>query len=398
MDMITLSLDMFQTLAIAVGAVYLGHFIRKKVYFFERFCFPAPVIGGGIISILLCILHSAGLLDVSFDETLKDVCMVVFFTSVGYEVNIKVLQSGGKKLPWLLVVIAMIAFAQNGIAVALSFLLKVNPLIGLSTGSISMLGGHGTSAAFGPVLEGKGLKDATTLCTAAATFGLIAGSLMGGPIGNDLIVRKKLLDNVQIQDDTPEVEKNIKKSLAFALSPAACHLAISIGIGSVVSGIISETGLIFPKYIGGLIVGALISNLGIYTGKYKVYAEEVHEIGGVMLEFFLGIALVTLKIWVLADLAVPLTIMLAVQVVFMFFFARYVAFRILGGNYDAAVLTAGVCGFGMGATPNAMANLQSVTYKRPNSKIAFLLIPIAGGLFLDVINSFTILLFINLIK
>ena len=396
--MMTVTADMFQTLAVAVGAVYLGHYIRKKVYFFERFCFPAPVIGGGIISILLCILHAAGILDVSFDETLKDVCMVVFFTTVGYEVNIKVLKSGGKVLPRLLIVIALIAFAQNGISVALSCLMKINPLIGMCTGSISMLGGHGTSAAFGPVLEENGLRDATILCTAAATFGLMAGSLLGGPIGNHLIVKKKLLNTAQDQEDAPKAEKKAAKAIAFALSPAACHLAVSVGIGSVIAWLISMTGLVFPKYIGGLIIGAVISNLGICSGKFKVYQEEVHEIGKVMLEFFLGIALVTLKIWVLADLAVPLIIMLAVQVVFMVLFARHAAFYILGGNYDAAVLTAGVCGFGMGATPNAMANLQSVTYKRPQSKTAFLLIPIAGGLFLDVINSFTILLFINLIK
>jgi ESS family glutamate:Na+ symporter len=396
--MISVSVDMFQTLAIAVGAVYLGYFIRKKVYFFERFCFPAPVIGGGIISILLCILHAAGILDVSFDETLKDVCMVVFFTSVGYDVNVKVLKSGGKILPRLLMIVAILAFAQNGIAVAAAMLLKINPLIGMCTGSIPMLGGHGTSAAFGPVLEDLGLKDATTICTAAATFGLIGGSLIGGPIGNALIVHKKLLSGKEPEENLPKAEVRITGPLSFALSPAARHLAIAVGIGSVVSVLISKTGLIFPKYIGGLIVGALISNIGIYSGKYKVYAAEVRDIGEIMLEFFLGIALITLKIWVLADLAAPLVIMLILQLLFMVVFARFAVFPILGGNYEAAVLTSGVCGFGMGATPNAMANLQAVTYKRPYSTTAFLLIPIVGGLFLDLINSFTILFFINLIS
>lgn len=389
---------MLQTLTIAVVAVYIGYFIRKKIYFFERFCFPAPVIGGGLVSILLCILHIAGVLDVTFDETLKDICMIVFFTSVGYEANIKVVKSGGKTLPKLLIVIALIAFSQNIIAVAMSYILNVDPMVGMCTGSIPMLGGHGTSAAFGPVLEENGLLNATTLCTAAATFGLMAGSLAGGPIGNSLIVRKKLMDDIPTQEDVLRIEQRAKKTLLSALSPAACHLAIAVGVGSVVSDLISKTGLVFPKYIGGLIIGALISNIGLSSGKYKVYNEEVHAIGEVMLEFFLGIALVTLKIWVLADLAVPLIIMLSVQVLLTVLFARFGAFYILGGNYDAAVLTAGVCGFGMGATPNAMANIQSVTYNRPESRVAFLLIPIAGGLFLDVINSFTILFFVNIVK
>ncbi len=396
----TVTVDMYLTLAIAVGALYLGRRIRGRVHFFERFCFPAPVIGGGIVSVLLCALHVTGLLHVTFDETLRDVSMVLFFTSVGYGMNIRILKSGGVVLLRLLLVILLIAFAQNGIAVGLSHVLRLDPRIGLCTGSIPMLGGHGTSAAFGPLLEQKGLADATTLCLAAATFGLMAGSLIGGPIGNSLIVRKKLAEIVRPPEKIPapemEKEKGTKKERAFALAPAACHLVIAAGIGSVVSGLITRTGLVFPPYIGGLLVGGVISNVGEYTGRYRVCREEVQRIGDVMLDFFLGIALITLKLWVLADLAVPLLILLAVQVLFMILFARFAAFHLLGGNYDAAVLTAGVCGFGMGATPNAMANLQAVCDRRPSSRIAFLLIPIAGGLFLDLINSFTILLFMNL--
>ena len=391
------TIDMYQTLAIGVGALFLGKIIKKRIRFFERFCIPDPVIGGGIVSILVCILHVLGVLDISFDETIKDICMVTFFATVGYKLNIRVLKTGGKMLLRLLVVIVLISFSQNGIAIGLSHLLKVDPLVGMCTGSIPMIGGHGTAAAYGQVLVSKGLAGATTICTAAATFGLIAGSLIGGPIGNSLIKRKDLMKTAKDSDAVSEGERKTAKEKLYELMPAACQLVIAIGIGTVISKLISLTGLIFPNYIGGLITGAIISNTGMYSGKYKVYSEEVDDISGLMLNFFLGIALITLKLWVLADLALPLIILLVGQVVFMIIFARFAVFHILGGNYDAAVLTAGVCGFGLGATPNAMANAQSVTQNRPPSRMAFLLIPVVGALFVDTINSFIVLLFINLL-
>ncbi len=390
--------DMYQTLAIGVGALFLGRHIKKKVYFFERFCIPAPVIGGGIVSILVCVLHVLGFLDVAYDETIKDICMTVFFTTVGYQLDIRTLKSGGRMFPKMLIVIAIIAFAQNGTALLMSTLLNLNPLLGMSVGSIPMIGGHGTSAAFGPVLEEMGLEGATTICTAAATFGLIAGSLIGGPIGDSLIRRKDLTKTARDSDAVPESREETAKERLFELMPSACHLAIAIGVGSVLSYLLSLTGMVFPKYIGGLLTGAVISNIGSFSGKYKVYTEEVNKIGELMLDFFLGIALITIKLWILADLALPLVIMISAQVVFMIIFARFGVFHILGGNYDAAVLTAGVCGFGLGATPNAMANVQAVTQNRPPSRTAFLLIPLIGGLFIDIINSFTILLFLNLIR
>ena len=392
------SLDMFQTLAVAVGALFLGRLLRRKVRFFERFCIPAPVIGGGIASILILLLSLFGILEVSFDETLKDICMVAFFTTVGYLVNVKILKSGGAALLRLLIVITLIAFLQNGIAFALAKILNVHPLVGVGVGSVSLLGGHGTSAAFGPILEENGLAGASTLCAAAATFGLVGGSLIGGPVGNALIRKKDLIKTAKNEGKDFGGTEEIKEETGYRLAPAACQLALAMGIGAAISWLISLTGLVFPKYLGGLIVGAVISNLGSRTGKYPVYEREIQDIGAVMLDFFLGIALVTLKLRMLADLALPMLVILGVQVLVMVILARYAIFHILGSDYDAAVLTAGVCGFGLGATPNAIANVQSVTSGRPASKTAFLLIPIAGGLFLDLINSFTIVLFINILK
>ena len=181
---------MYQTLAAAVGVLFLGGFLKKKVKFLETFCIPAPVVGGVIFAVVSCLLYVSGIVEFSFDETLKNVCMVMFFTSVGFQANIKVLRSGGVSLVIFLVCLCVLIVIQNLTAVGLSSVMGINPLIGMCTGSIPMVGGHGTSGAFGSVLEDFGIEGATTFCTAAATFGLIIGSLLGGPIARRLIVKK----------------------------------------------------------------------------------------------------------------------------------------------------------------------------------------------------------------
>ena len=211
----SIALDMYQTVAIAVLVLMLGAFLRKKIHFLEKFCIPAPVIGGLLFAILTCILHGTGLADVSFDDTLKEVCMVLFFTSVGFQANLKVLKSGGKSMIVFLILVILLIIGQNFTALGLSNLLGLDPLIGMCTGSIPMVGGHGTAGAFGPVLEDLGVSGATTLCTAAATFGLVAGSLIGGPIGRRLIVKHDLLKTVVPEDDSLLVEEGKKHERHF---------------------------------------------------------------------------------------------------------------------------------------------------------------------------------------
>ena len=197
-----IQLDMYQTLAIAVVVLILGQFLKSKIYFLEKFCIPAPVVGGLLFAIFTCICYATGLAEFSFDDTLREVCMVFFFTSVGFQANLKVLKSGGKSLIIFLALVILLIIFQNGLAVGVSKLLGLDPLIGLCTGSIPMVGGHGTAGAFGPVLEDFNISGATTICTAAATFGLIAGSLVGGPIGRKLIEKKNLMDTVTTEDDS----------------------------------------------------------------------------------------------------------------------------------------------------------------------------------------------------
>ena len=394
----SITLDMYQTIAVAVVVLILGAFLKRKISFLEKFCIPAPVIGGLIFAIFTLICYSTGILEIDFDDTLKEVCMVFFFTSVGFQANLKVLKSGGKPLLIFLVLVIVLIITQNFTAIGLANLLGLDSLTGMTTGSIPMVGGHGTAGAFGPVLEDFGISGATTVCTAAATFGLVAGSLMGGPIGNRLIKKHNLIETIKNDDDTLLVEEEEKHERHFSMyAPAVFQLIIAVGIGTIFSKLLSLTGMTFPIYIGAMIAAAIMRNIGEYTGKITIHMGEINDLGGICLSLFLGIAMITLKLWQLADLALPLVILLAGQVALMFLFSYIVVFNVMGRNYDAAVLVAGTCGFGMGATPNAMANMQAICEKYGPSVKAYLIIPIVGSLFADFLNSLTITFFINLL-
>ena len=392
-----IELDMYQTLALSVLVLLLGKFLRERVRMLEKFCIPAPVIGGVLFAIFTCACYVTGVAEFAFDDILKEVCMVMFFTSVGFQANLKVLKSGGRAMIVFLGVVIVLIVSQNFIAVGLASLLQVDPLVGLCTGSIPMVGGHGTAGAFGPVLEDFGIRGATTLCTAAATYGLIAGSMMGGPIGKMLIERHHLLDTAVTEDDSLLVEEEIKHERHSMYPAASFQLILAMGIGTVLSKLLSLTGMTFPIYIGAMIAAAIIRNVGEYGGGYTVYMGEINDIGGISLSLFLGIAMITLKLWQLAELALPLLILLAGQTLLMFVFTNFIVFRVMGRDYDAAVISSGVCGFGMGATPNAMANMQALCEKYAPSVKAYLLIPLVGSLFADFINSLVTTFFINFI-
>lgn len=391
-------LDMYQTLAIAVVVLMLGQFLKMKINFLEKFCVPAPVVGGLIFAIFTCVCYVTGIAEFDFDDTLREVCMVFFFTSVGFQANLKVLKKGGKSLIVFVLLVVVLIFAQNFLAVGVASLLGLNKLIGMCTGSIPMVGGHGTAGAFGPVLEDFNISGATTICTAAATFGLVAGSLIGGPIGRKLIEKKNLLSTVVPEDDSLLVEdekKHERHANMYAI--AVFQLIIAVGIGTIFSKLLTLTGMTFPVYIGAMIAAALIRNIDEYTGKFNIHMGEINDVGGISLSLFLGIAMITLKLWQLSDLALPLVVLLMIQVVLIYVFARYVVFNIMDRDYDAAILAAGTCGFGMGATPNAMANMQVLCEKYAPSVKAYLLIPLIGSLFADFINSLVITLFINIL-
>ncbi len=393
-----IQIDMYQTLAVSVLVLILGQFLKKKIYFLEKFCIPAPVIGGLLFAVLTCVCYSLGIAEFTFDDTLREVCMVFFFTSVGFQANLKVLKSGGKSLFIFLGLVVILIVSQNFLALGVSKVLHLDPLVGLCTGSIPMVGGHGTAGAFGPVLEDFDVQGATTICTAAATFGLIAGSLIGGPIGKRLIEKRNLLDTAVAEDDSILVEDEKKHERHTNMYAAAVfQLIIAVGIGTIISELLTKTGLTFPIYIGAMIAAAVIRNIGEYSGKFDIYMGEINNLGGICLSLFLGMAMITLKLWQLAELALPLIILLSAQLILMILFTYFVVFNVMGRDYDAAVLSAGTCGFGMGATPNAMANMQAICDRYVPSVKAYLIIPLIGSLFADFLNSLVITFFINIL-
>ena len=285
--MIKIELDMYQTLAVAVLVLMLGAYLKSKIYFLEKFCIPAPVIGGLLFAIFTCICYTTGVAEFSFDDILREVCMVFFFTSVGFQANLKVLRSGGKSLILFLFLVIALIVSQNLLAVGIAKLLGLSPLVGMCTGSIPMVGGHGTAGAFGPVLEDFNIKGATTICTAAATFGLISGSLVGGPLGKRLIEKRGLLDTAIPEDDTLLVEDEKKHERHTNMYAAAVfQLILAIGLGTIFSWLLTKTGMTFPIYIGAMIAAALFRNIGEYSGKFTIHMGEINDLGGISLSLF----------------------------------------------------------------------------------------------------------------
>lgn len=396
-----ITLDMIQTLAVAAVVLYVGQFLKKRIHLFERFCIPAPVIGGVLFSLITLGGYVSGLFRFSFDMTLESVCMIGFFTSVGYGASLKPLKEGGKQILIFVVLVIGLVILQNLVAISLAPVVGVNPLLAMCTGSIPMIGGHGSAGASGPVLKAAGVESATSVAMAAATFGLVGGSIIGGPLAKRLIEKHKLTKGLESRKEEliQEADEEGKKSILEGnLAKGAYQIVLAMGVGTIVSYLLGLTGLHFPAYIGAMIAAAVIRNVGDLTHVYEVHEFEISEIGAVFLSFFLSMALMNLQLWDLAALAAPMIVLLLAQVVLMMAFSYFVVFRALGKDYDAAIMVSGTCGFGMGATPNAMANMQALTDKYLPSPKAFLIIPVVGSLFVDFINSIAISVFINILS
>ena len=408
-----LELDMLQTAGLGALALVLGMCLTRRVKWLQRFCIPSPVSGGIVFSVVSLMLYKLWNVELFFDGTLKDVFMLVFFTSVGFQSNLKVLRRGGSTLLLMLGVLAFIIVVQNVLPLGIAWIMGVNPLVGMAAGSISMAGGHGTAGGFSAVLEGMGLSGAGTIAMAAATFGLIMGSVTGGPLAERLIRTKLTAEHLEPKDY--EVDPAMAGLESDEASPAgrAKHISsneqefqqyakatyallIVVAAGSLMSWLLQKTGVTFPTYFGALIVAAIVRNVAEACKLTpKMELDKIVSVGNICLSVFLGMAMVSLKLWELESLALPLVVMLVAQVVAMALIAYFVAFNILGRDYDAAVLVAGICGFGLGATPNAMANMSAVCYKYHYTVKPFLIVPIIGAMFVDLINTGFITMFLN---
>ena len=419
-----IELDMIQTAGVGALALMAGMMMTRRIGFLQRFCVPSPVSGGIVFSFITLVLYGCLDVEVSFDSTLGDVFMLAFFTSVGFQSDLKVIRQGGKLLAIMLVLLVGIIAMQNLMPQAVTRLMGVSPLIGMATGSMPMTGGHGTVGGFASVLEGMGLHGADTIGMAAATFGLIAGSMIGGPLA-ERIIRTKLsheqmqpheevadpaMAGIESDEASPEgrakrVSTNEQEFQQYA--KATYSILLVMGAGTLVSWLLARTGITFPTYFGALILAAIVRNtIGLF--RYKVDGrwvkgdtlldmDRIVSVGNICLSMFLGVAMISLKLWELHTLALPLVVILVSQVLMMALFAYWVAFPLLGRDYDAAVLCAGLCGFGLGATPNAMANMSAVCYKYRYSVKPFLIVPIIGAMFADLINTAIITLFLNVI-
>ena len=411
-----ITLDMLQSTGVGAIALITGMLMTRKITWLQKFCIPSPVSGGILFSLATLVLYLTCGIEVSFDGTLKDVFMLAFFTSVGFQSNIKVLKQGGKTLVMMLVLLVVIIIAQNLIPQLITRSMGVSPLVGMAAGSISMAGGHGTAGGFSSVLEEMGLQGAGTISMAAATFGLIAGSVIGGPVAERLIRKHLTSEHMEPKDyeidpamagiESDEAspagrEKHISSNeIEFQQYASATYsLLVVMALGTLVSKLLQYTGITSPTYFGALIMAAIVRNIAEQTPyRKKLEIEKIVSVGNICLSVFLGMAMISLKLWELQTLALPLIAILISQVALMILFTYFVAFRLLGRDYDAAVLVSGICGFGLGATPNAMANMSAVCYKYHYSVKPFLIVPIIGAMFVDLLNTGIITMFLNWIR
>ena len=395
-----IQLDFYGTLVAASLVLLLGRGLIARVGFLRSYNIPEPVAGGLVVALGLLMLRAFDI-EIRFDTSLQTPLMLAFFATIGLSADFASLKKGGRVVGIFLLAVTGLLVVQNALGIGLAKALGLDPLMGLLTGSITLAGGHGTGAAWGTVFSEKyGLASASELAIASATFGLVLGGLIGGPVAR-LLIKRVEVPGCQPQE-TPRMPKgfeqpNKERSITpFSFIETLALIAVSLLAGNLLNGFLHGTALELPTFVCVLFVGVVLRNGLSALGLYQVFEREVSVLGNVSLSLFLAIALMSLKLWDLAALALPIFIILAAQTLVMALFAIFVTFRVMGSNYDAAVLAAGHCGFGLGATPTAIANMQAVTQRFGPSQIAFLVVPMVGAFFIDIINVIVIKLYLVL--
>lgn len=387
-----------QTMALAVIVFYLGKFLNNKFKFLKNNCIPDAVTGGTLFSFFILLGHETGSFSFIFEDSIKDIFMIAFFTTVGFSASIKLLKKAGLPVLMFLIAAILLAILQNVVGVGMAKILGVSPMIGLATGSLATTGGPGTAGAFGPIMESFGTPGATMVAMATATYALIAGSIIAGPICKRLIEKKNLIQKrVTLEEFQSFDDKSVTLELKNVV-PTGFQIIIAMGIGSLISNFLSSLGLVLPPYIGTMFAASIMRNLADETKLFSIDLEVVSVIGNFTLTMFLSMILMNFKLWELKELALPLIIMLIGQTILMGVFAYFITFTLTGRDYDAAIMTGGHCGCGFGTTPKALANMEALTEKYLPSPKAFFVIPIVGALFIDFFNAAIITFFINLLK
>lgn len=392
-----LEVNQITTLFIAVAMFLLGTFLVRKVGFLSRFCIPAPVVGGLIFAIIATTLKATGVVEIALDTSLQSIFMITFFTTIGLGASFRLVRLGGKLLIIYWIACGFLALMQNVIGVSFAKLFGLEPLLGVMAGAVSMAGGHGAAAAYGETLQGLGVDSAISIGLAAATLGLVAGGLIGGPVVQYL-VKKFDLKPVEVPEEKyveqyehPVTEKSFMNQVFL--------ITFSMAVGTYLGELFSNaTGFVLPGYVGAMFTAVILRNVMDRVKPGFINMKEINLIGDISLGIFLSMALMSIKLWEVAGVALPIVGIVFIQVVFITVFAIFVLFRALGKNYDAAVMVAGFLGHGLGATPNAMANMSAVVKKFGPSQKAFLIVPIVGAFLIDVFGMPIIIATINLFK
>lgn len=338
--------------------------------------------------------------EVNFDMSLRDPLMLAFFATIGLNANIASLCAGGRVVGIFLIVVVGLLVMQNAIGIGMASLLGLDPLMGLLAGSITLSGGHGTGAAWSKLfIERYGFTNATEVAMACATFGLVLGGLIGGPVARYLVKHSTTPNGIPDDQEVPTAfeKPDVGRMItSLVLIETIALIAICLTVGKIVAQLLAGTAFELPTFVCVLFVGVILSNGLSMMGFYRVFERAVSVLGNVSLSLFLAMALMGLKLWELASLALPMLAILVVQTIFMALYAIFVTWRMMGKNYDAAVLAAGHCGFGLGATPTAIANMQAITERFGPSHMAFLVVPMVGAFFIDIVNALVIKLYLML--
>ncbi|MCT8343055.1 sodium/glutamate symporter [Photorhabdus kleinii] len=393
-------LDVYGTLVASALVLLLGRKLVQSVPFLEKYTIPEPVAGGLLVALILLAVKQTIGWEISFDLSLKDPLMLTFFATIGLNANLASLKAGGKVLLTFVFVVVGLLLVQNTVGIALAELLGLDPLMGLLAGSVTLSGGHGTGAAWGKLFsERYGFENATEVAMACATFGLVLGGLIGGPVARFLVRNTK---TPGLRSDDTEVPTAFEKPYtgrmitALVMLETIALIAICLMAGNFVSELLQGTWFELPTFVCVLFIGVILSNSLSVLGFYRVFDRAVSVLGNVSLSLFLAMALMSLKLWQMASLALPMLVILTIQAIVMALYAIFVTYRVMGKNYDAAVLAAGHCGFGLGATPTAIANMQAITDRFGPSHVAFLVVPMVGAFFIDIVNAIVIKLYLLL--
>jgi len=411
-----LKLDLIETLAFAGIALFAGYALRKYIPALARYNLPAPVLGGLLVAVVALIARTRGVTLVQFDTTLQSPLMIAFFTSVGFAAGISLLRHGGPLVLRFLLLASVFAVLQNVVGMAIASLFGLHPLFGVLVGSVTLTGGPATGLAFAPLFEQAGVVGAASIAVAAAMAGIVCGGLVGGPVAT-LLIRRHRLHGTAGAQPAPPVERTVLGELVEGTTDGSISLAaeadepdgfaalknlvavlVAMWAGGWVSDGFAALGFTLPGYIGAMLVAAAIRNLDDVTGWIGLSQRVIAEFGAVVLALFLVMALMTLRLWELAGLAIPLLTILAAQVVLVAAVCVWPVFQVMGRNYESAVMTGGFVGFMLGTTANAMAVMRTLVERYGPAPVAFLVAPLVGAFFIDFTNAIIITLFLNLLS